>query len=369
MIAGDYQHPVQKWTLAVSPERMDRWCSIFAKMRAAGVRVPIYSDHTPTAANTLGYIEDLFRGGDTSALARWPALAKLPPDKLPSDPSRLYAVHAFADAACAQQAQRVGQVSVLIDKDFRDGNGNEYGEVIRHVAVTPEPVIGGQQGFVRMAASRGTITDDAPVYVLSTESNESPSMRNTPMTTDEFNLLVELLEKEEKGEATPENLAGKLSKRFSALSKAVEGHDKKVKDLQDKLDAASRKVAASQIDPDALDQLVESGEELIESLAFGPTPKVSPAVAGKLKLALVGTPEARNTFALSRKVSGTPKSLIKTIVEILKENDVVQLGEATKSQAIALSRIVPGQKADDTPDKGIQSTMIAAAAGSAAEKK
>ena len=140
---GDYIHPVQKWKLSLDRERMDKHCAAFAAMKADGIKVPIYKDHVASTDSTLGYVADIFRGGDQTALARWPGLAKLPPEKLPADPDRIYAVHEFPDAACAQQACRVGQVSMFLDKDFTGGNGKKYGEAIRHVAVTPEPVIGG----------------------------------------------------------------------------------------------------------------------------------------------------------------------------------------------------------------------------------
>ena len=53
-------------------------------------------------------------------------------------------------------AKGVGQVSVLIDKKFKDGMGKKYGGadgVVRHIGVTPEPIVPGQDGFTQLAAS------------------------------------------------------------------------------------------------------------------------------------------------------------------------------------------------------------------------
>jgi hypothetical protein len=362
---GDYIHPVQKWKLSLDRERMDKHCAAFAAMKADGIKVPIYKDHVASTDSTLGYVADIFRGGDQTALARWPGLAKLPPEKLPADPDRIYAVHEFPDAACAQQACRVGQVSMFLDKDFTGGNGKKYGEAIRHVAITPEPVIGGQDGFVHLAASRTQpVTGEAPVYVLSRRGNQQRLMEQA-MKPEQLKKLADLLPEADRAGVTEENVFEKVGSAFSVLNKSAGDLQKKATDLDAQLQAATKKMAASTISEDVLDQLAEGAEEAIDGLACGATPKISPAVAKDLKGLLIGDAGRRNTYALSRHVSGTPESLLKGIVRILRTNDIVKLGEDTHAQAVALSRIVPGAKPDDTPDPKLQGEM-AAVAGSAA---
>ena len=92
--AGNYSHPVHGWKLDVDEKRMDKWCAAFDEMTKDGIKVPIYADHKPGAANHLGYLSALCRGGP-EALKKYPELAKLPADKAPLNPKRLYAIHEF----------------------------------------------------------------------------------------------------------------------------------------------------------------------------------------------------------------------------------------------------------------------------------
>ncbi len=152
LAAGEYQHPIHGWKLDVTPKSMDKYCAAFDKMSAAGVKVPIYADHKPGAANTLGYCRALFRGGP-EALKKFPELAKLPADHAPLDANKLYAIHDWNSPEAMKMGHGVGQVSVLIDKKMKDGTGKEYGAAVRHIAVTPEPIVPGQGAFTQLAAS------------------------------------------------------------------------------------------------------------------------------------------------------------------------------------------------------------------------
>jgi hypothetical protein len=164
--SGNYQHPIHGWSLDVDGKRMDSWVKSFEAMTKDGIKVPIYADHKPSTITHLGYLSGLCRGGP-EALKKYPELAKLPADKAPLNPKRLYAIHEFKDEASAALAKGVGQVSVLIDKDMKGGNGKKYGEAIRHVAVTPEPVVAGQDGFMRLALSDDKTQSAIPVFVVS----------------------------------------------------------------------------------------------------------------------------------------------------------------------------------------------------------
>ena len=149
---GQYQHPIHGWKLDVTPKSMDKYCAAFSEMSNAGVKVPIYADHKPGAANTLGYCRALFRGGP-EAIAKYPELAKLPVGQAPLDPNRMYAIHDWNSPEAMKMGHGVGQVSVLIDKKMMDGTGKAYGAAVRHIAVTPEPIVPGQGAFTQLAAS------------------------------------------------------------------------------------------------------------------------------------------------------------------------------------------------------------------------
>ena len=156
---GKYTHPIHGWSLDVTPDKIKKYCAAFSEMKNAGVKVPIYADHKPGAANTLGYVKDMFQGGP-DAIKNHPEFAKLPVDRAPLDPNKMYAVHEWASPEAMKMAHGVGQVSVLIDKKMQDGTGKKYGEATRHVAVTPEPIVPGQGGFTQLAAS---LLDGVPV--------------------------------------------------------------------------------------------------------------------------------------------------------------------------------------------------------------
>ena len=152
LATGSYKHPVHGWSLDVTPDKMKAYCAAFSEMKNAGVKVPIYADHKPGAATTLGYCRDLFMGGP-DALKNHPELAKLPADQAPLDPNKMYAIHDWASPEAQKMGHGVGQVSVLIDKKMKDGTGKSYGEAVRHIAVTPEPIVPGQGAFTQLAAS------------------------------------------------------------------------------------------------------------------------------------------------------------------------------------------------------------------------
>jgi hypothetical protein len=161
---GKYQHPIQKWSLDVTPEKIKNYCAAFSEMKAAGVKVPIYADHKPGSANTLGYIKDMFQGGP-DAIKSHPEFAKLPVDQAPLDPNKMYAIHEFNSPEAQKMAHGVGQVSVLIDKKMQDGTGKKYGRngegATRHVAITPEPIVPNQGGFCQLSLDNTNLVDVA----------------------------------------------------------------------------------------------------------------------------------------------------------------------------------------------------------------
>ena len=147
---GSFVHPVHKWKLNVDGPMMDKLCAAFDNMKADGVKVPIYADHKPSATTHLGYVTGMIRGGP-EALKKYPELANLPADKAPLDPKKLYAIHQFNDEKAVALATGVGQVSVLIDKNMKAGNGKSYGPAIRHSAITAEPIVPNQDGFCKLS--------------------------------------------------------------------------------------------------------------------------------------------------------------------------------------------------------------------------
>jgi hypothetical protein len=168
-----------------------------------------------------------------------------------------------------------------------------------------------------------------------------------PLNDQELELARSHFNEEEAKTLTAEDAFGKLCEKFVALSKIALEQEKK-------LEASEKTLAASTIDPDALELIVSSTKDAIQGLVT--SGKIVPAVAKKLELALIGDVKNPNIFALSRQASKTPKAIAASIIEALKDNDPVALGEKTKAQTVALTREVPGAE-KETEDVKVAKAM------------
>lgn len=122
--AGQWKHPTKNIDVPINEKRIDQWVSNIKLSRSRGVNLPACKDHKETADNSLGEIFDARRNGE-----------------------RLELLIGYKGDDALKVAQR-NYLSIGIDPDFKDSRGNKYGESIRHVAITPVPVIHGQTGFI-----------------------------------------------------------------------------------------------------------------------------------------------------------------------------------------------------------------------------
>jgi len=300
---GVYRHPKEGWTLDTTPERMARWVKAFRAMTAAGIKVPLPAGHSYDPRDGQGFA------------------VEMSVEKNAAGKSVLFGVLEFVGDDAISLAYRTQQVSISINPDFTDGTGRHFGEVIEHVALTGYPVVPGQQDFKAIAAS----------LVL---ADEDTNTKETHMTPEQLAKLKELLGLTE--DLTAENFMDVLAAKIKEMAAAAA-------DLKTKLDEAATAAedATPPVDPELIDDRAESADEQIDSLVD--TGKVVPAVAAALKLALVGEKGKRLAFCLSRRLSQTPESIAKGVINALKLNDPVTLGEQTRSQAMALSRQTPGE--------------------------
>ena len=88
------------------------------------------------------------------------------------------------------------------------------------------------------------------------------------------------------------------------------------------------------LDPDTLELLVEGADAGLDSLVTNLN--ITPAARAKLGLVLVGPATDRNALCLSKTVSGTPQALVKGVVDALKDNDPVELGQKMGAQTLSL---------------------------------
>ena len=309
---GSYAHPSGRYSLAVTREKLDGYAATFAAMRANGVGVPILMDHAPTAAATLGWIVAVRRDGD-----------------------RLLELHQFLGEAARDTGLR-NHVSLGIDPDYVDGRGVRYGEAIVHSAVTPVPVVPGQDEFTPAGPAELGGGGRAVVALSRVElTGEDQSPAAPPR-----------VEAAGDGDGDRNGDPGTSTPAPPVLTPA-----------------AAQEPA---VDPTLTLSLLADAAAARRDLAVA-RGGVDPATADALLALLVGGPTADGrVVGLSRTAAGRPLAV--AVFDALAANRPVPLGEATGPQSAGrgrlhlLSRDVPG----DEGRADLTGRMIALASGTAA---
>jgi hypothetical protein len=242
--AGKYVHSVTGQRFKVTPERIDRWVEKFRKMKRAGVEVPTPVDHSDAAEDNRGFVVDARREGNTLVLT-----------------------HQAIGKDAAKLALR-NRCSVLIDPDFRDGNGHRWGDVIAHSAYTPKPVVHGHGSFQPIAASRAGGVRRVPVFVkqkisLSQEEHAMPRTADvkaalTALTLKQKGQLCRLLKLKKGTKIKADELLGimiKAGPQRSAKALAILNATKVRKPSKD------RRAQADDTDDDDEDEESESDDD------------------------------------------------------------------------------------------------------------
>lgn len=332
---GIYTHPEHKWKLDVTPERLSKWLAAYRKMRENGIDVEIPLDHSRSAADNLGYVVDmLIKPNANGDLTIW-------------------GIHEIRGQKSLEIIERNRNVSVAIEKDYVDGKSNKYGEAIVHSSVVQGPIVPGQGEFISIAASReGKDTEQIPVFYLE---------REKIMDKETLLKLKALLGEDD--DSTEENIVSRLEAAIKAGKESKEALDaaqKEVKKLSGLVKAVEKKTAGGtevKIDPNLAEQMGSTAEQQLSLLVQAG--KITPAVKDKLAAGLIGETGKRNLIALSLGENSSP-SVLTVVVDALKENDLVKLGEQTGAQV--LQRQAPDD--DDTKkkaDKEAGDVMLSAA--------
>lgn len=173
---GLYQPP--QGELLVTPSRLRGYVDKFRQMRDLGIKIPIGWGHQPDAnpadasqrarqqyylsALNAGYLDDLSldRKGQLDSLMNCPGCEVDPAT------GQYTAWVRLPDGREVRTG--IGEVSVAI-RDWTDGQGRLWPDVITHVALTPLPVMADQEGFTA-ALSTVSTREASPVYYLSLTS-------------------------------------------------------------------------------------------------------------------------------------------------------------------------------------------------------
>lgn len=289
----------------IDSARLAHWAETFRQMKAAGVSVPLMSDHTFEAEKTRGVVDDLYMG--TSPVDGQPCL---------------YArFTAIGEDAITEVARN--DVSILAD-DFTDGTGKKWPDAIQHIALTPIPVVPGQSGPVPVIASRG---GKAVRVVRFSRAQETSEMNWTKLAAA---LSLTGL--------TDETAEAAILARVGELTKLPDT----VKDLETKVTALSRNQPPKP-DSDTLDMAAETTVARLSLMVEKGT--ISKEQADKLSPMICGDkPENRPAVMLSRSAStaaGLPgnKAFGQVILDIFDMNAARKPATgSTTGRQVALSR-------------------------------
>ena len=305
---GHYAHPAGRYSLRVTRDKLDGYAAAFAAMRANGVGVPILMDHAPTAAATLGWIVAVRRDGD-----------------------RLLELHQFLGEDARDTGLR-NHVSLGIDPDYVDGRGVRYGEAIVHSAVTPVPVVPGQDEFTALATDDG---GGRTVVTLSRVEGERPTTNAQRSTSNE----------------------GGHGGGYGG------GRDHGTGDGPAPSAVEHWTFGQPSGQPMTLSLLTDAAVARRDlAVARG---GVDPATADALLALLVDPSAAAAPVNLARTAAGRPLAV--AVFDALAANRPVPLGESTGPQSVGrlhlLARVAPGT--DGGPAGDLTGRMIALASGTA----
>lgn len=286
---GIYVHEGKK--LELTHEAFDHWVLQFARMKEAGVKVPVAVGTHEEAIHpddNRGWLIDVFREGDS-----------------------LFMTCKIIGEDAIEAAPR-SDVSVYAPGAWADGVGNQYVRPITHVLMVTDPVVPGLNDWIPLAASLSVITKEKNMDLkalgkalgLSLEKAEKPE----DMVTEAFEKLRDAA----KGEGEKLDARGKEVEALKlSLSEAGKQEPPEPDPQLVRLSIDNRKMK--------LDGLVAAGRLL-------------PAIRDGMEKLFIG--EAGAAIALSLKSRTDDR--FDAIVELFAANDPIELGEKTGPQTLAL---------------------------------
>jgi hypothetical protein len=328
LTSGRYVHPTKRFSLEVTPDRLEALARNFRGMKEAGIAVPILADHAERADAALGFIIDVkIENG-------W-----------------LRELHQFLGPQARDLGLRNG-VSLGLAPDYVDGQGRNWGEAIAHSALTPLPVVAGQGPFVAAGPATWTLAmaddadessaadppddaerDDTEDAVPEPPDPANPAAPDGPfvLTPTQMDRLRQLIPDADVLDAA--TLVDRLLDLLEAANdEAGAGPDE---------DASAAAVPANlSVADDALararrEMLGLRRDRLVERGAL------TPAAADALMAALLPSPltTTGGVIALSHS-SHDPSALAGAVLNALEDNRPAPQGEVSGLQALA--RVPPG---------------------------
>ena len=328
---GSFTHPTTGVEFVVDANRIDGWVDTFAQMTADGERVTLAASHANTVNDSRGFIDDMFREGDS-----------------------LYGIVECIGEDSLQAASRTN-TSIYAEDVFKSGNGKTYPWAIQHVAMTTKPVIPGLKPFEALAASRG---DTQPTQVLSLATGADSMAEITAEPVDvnpkdavrkSFKTMAMKLWDDESLE--PPVFIGKVKELRKKLTDVLAklGDDEEEEPAEgaedvvpEGVEVADPVVASHDVVPPEHQQAMvglmadNRRGKLALSVQAG---EITPAASKKLEDMFIGKDNAAIVLSLSH---DTPDTFDMTLEAVKAQGASVQVGEKSPGQTLALSNPASG---------------------------
>lgn len=286
---GQYVKDSENLEFTVSDGTLKHWATQFKRMTENGVRVPIPATHDGEGDpdKNRGYVVDMRVEGD----------------------ELVGTCEMIGEDAITAAAR--SDVSISSPSTFVDGKGERYDRPIVHVAMVTDPVVPGLGEFVPIAASRRRV-----------------KTMDWTKIKEKMGIDVEITD------ANAEELilshVDKVDKELKELKEQHEALTKKAEELKVELSKGSNGAVRKAVDPLLVKMTAENISNKFDGLVRAG--HVTPAVKDKLTSIFVGEGEPTALEASMKSVED-PTKVIDQVVEALKSNDPVRLGELTGPQS------------------------------------
>jgi len=298
--------------LDVTPARQQGWVDTFKAMKQNGVAVKVMDE---TGNFTIEAPKAVLSKNHAGAWDKGQKrLAKLAENVVGEtvdmfvDGNWLNAVVEVKGRESIDLVQRNKDTSPEIDPCRIDGTEQKYGEAITAISIVANPLIPGQTGFERIAAS----ADSPERFILSLDNEEPMKLAAILAAVASLACLDTSKVTEDNAVDTLNGVKAKLTDTESRLTKALsadEPHDKTVLGMTARL-----------------------AEKEIGTLKG----IVSDAGIAKLKAALVGdlSKEQYSSYILSQDEPLTAVKSVEDLCKIIRENPAVKAGVKTELQKV-----------------------------------
>jgi len=303
---GQFYKSSTDQSFTITQDNLNGFAAEFAKMKAAGIKIPVPEGHTNAPSANRGYVEDMFVDGDT--------------------------LHMTCELIGEDAIKLAGraQVSIYAVPEHVDDKRNVYRNVIEHVAIVTDPVISGQGGFVPVELSRGTIKalaySPAPTGASSMIQKIAAALGIKTEGMDESGIESAILAKIESMKPKAE----------APTAEAVKAARKEAEDAKAELTALKLSRTTGETNPVVVRMAGENRTMKLSRLVEGGN--ITPATRDRLAACWIGSDNANLRLSLDDDNDRRFTEMCKA----LAENDPKVLGEKTMRNGVALSRETPG---------------------------